>query len=187
MTLLWNSLKPVALVLLLAASGCRKQTAPPTSAAVTVIVSRPVQQQVTDWDEYTGHLQSPETATVQARVSGFIEQAPFTEGALVKRGETLFVIDDRQFKADLENKEAAVQKDLAQVDLTKSLRERNADLLKKHAIAQQDYDTQQAGYAQAVAQLAADKAAAEAARLNMEWTRVTAPINGRIGRIMVTV
>src|SRR5579884_4007935 len=101
----------VAVLLCLAGAftvtGCHQ--APPPAVAPpppTVSVCQPLEHEVTDWDEYTGHLQSPETANVAARVSGFIEQAPFKEGALVKKGDVLFVIDDRPFKADLENKKA---------------------------------------------------------------------------------
>ena len=150
-------------------------------------VSLPLQRQVTDWDEYTGHLQSPEMATVQARVSGFVQEAPFKEGALVHKGDTLFVIDDRPFKADFENKKAAVAKDQASIDLTKAQLSRYSDLLQKKAVSQQDYDTNKAGFDQATAQLAADQAALETSRLNLEWTHVAAPIDGRVGRIEVTV
>ncbi len=152
-----------------------------------VTVSNPLQREVTDWDQYTGHLQSPETANVAARISGFIEQAPFKEGALVKKGDVLFVIDQRPFKADFENKQANVAKDQAQLELTRTQLDRVADLLKKRAISQQDYDTGRANFEQAQAQLAADKAAEETSRLNLEWTRVTAPISGRVSRMNVTV
>jgi len=169
------------------AGACQKPA--PTTAAPpppTVAVSQPLKHEVTDWDEYSGHLQSPETVSVSARISGFIERAPFKEGAMVKKGDVLFVIDDRPFKADLENKQALVAKDTAQLDLAKTQLERNADLLKKRAISQQDYDTNKANYEQAEAQLAADKAAEETARLNLDWTRVTAPISGRVSRMNVT-
>ena len=93
-----------------------------------VTVSKPLNREVTDWDEYTGHLVSPETANIAARISGFIEEAPFKEGALVKKGDVLFVIDDRPFKADLESKQATVAKDEAQVALTKAQLSRSDDL-----------------------------------------------------------
>ena len=160
-----------------------RQTAPPPPA---VTVSRPVAREVQDWDEYAGRLQSPEMANVTARVSGFIEDVPFKEGALVKKGDLLVVIDDRPFRAELENLRAAVQKDEAQVQLTRTNLERSTDLLQRKVIAQQDFDSAKAQSQQAAAQLAADRAAEETARLNLEWTRVTAPIAGRIGRINVT-
>ena len=179
----WLRVGLIAL-LVLSACGKPKPAAPPPPS---VVVSRPVQHIVVDWDEYSGRLQSPETASIAARVSGLIVDSPFKEGALVKKGDILFVIDDRPFKADLDNKRAAVAKDNAQLSLADIQLHRNAELLKTRVIAQQDYDTANATYDQAVAQLAADKAAEETSALNFEWTRVTAPFTGRISRMAVTV
>lgn len=150
-------------------------------------VSQPLQREVIDWDEYTGHLQSPETANVAARVSGFIEQAPFKEGALVHKGDLLFLIDDRPFKADLDNRQATVAKDEAQLRLMEVQLRRSEKLIQTRVIAQQDYDTSKANHDQARAQLASDKAAVETSQLNLDWTRVAAPISGRISRMNVTV
>jgi RND family efflux transporter MFP subunit len=169
-------------------SGCHEQTAAnpaPPPAAVTV--SLPLSRTVTDWDEYTGHLVSPEVANIAAQISGVIIEAPFKEGALVKKGDVLFVIDDRPFRADFDNKKAIVAKDEAQVLLTELQMSRSEDLLKKKAISQQDYDMNRAAREQAKAQLAADQAAVETAQLNLEWTRVTAKISGRVSRMNVTV
>jgi membrane fusion protein, multidrug efflux system len=177
-------------VLLLAACipvGCSKSAPPPSPPPPAVTVTEPLDHEVADWDEYTGHLQSPQAANVAARISGFLTETPFKEGSLVRQGDVLFVLDDRPFKADLDNKRATVTKDEAQVTLTKAQLARYEDLLKKHAISQQDYDTNKANYEQSVAQVAADKAATETAQLNLDWTRVTAPISGRVGRLNVTV
>jgi RND family efflux transporter MFP subunit len=152
-----------------------------------VTVSTPLDREVTDWDEYTGHLVSPETANIAARISGIIVAAPFKEGALVKKDDVLFVIDDRPFKADLENKKANLAKDEAQLELTKAQLARSDDLLKKRAISQQEYDTSKASFDQAKAQLAADQAAVATAQLNLDWTRVTAPVAGRVSKMNVTV
>ncbi len=177
----------VASVLLaVALAGCGKQQAPPPPPPPTVTVSYPVQRDVTDWDEYVGHLQSPETAQVEARISGLIVEAPLKEGSLVRKGDVLFVIDDRPYKADLDNKKATVAKDAARVDLAKTQLARSADLLQKHAVSQQDYDTAKATFVQAQAQVLADKAAEETADLNLQWTRVAAPIDGRVGKMAVT-
>lgn len=176
-----------SLALSLALAGCKKQPAPPTPPPPTVTVSTPLDREVTDWDEYTGHLVSPETANIAARISGIIIAAPFKEGALVKKGDLLFVIDDRPFKADLENKKATVAKDAAQVALAKAQLSRSDDLLKKKAISQQEYDSSRASFDQSNAQLAADQAAVDTAQLNLDWTRVTAPISGRVSKINVTV
>lgn len=167
--------------------GCNsKQAAKTAPVAPAVTVSRPVAHEVQDWDDYAGRLQSPETVNVTARVSGLIEKVQFTEGALVHKGDELFVIDDRPFKADLESKRATVQKDEAQVAFMQTEMQRATDLLKRKVVAQQNFDTTKTQSAQAGAQLDADKAAEETARLNLEWTRVTAPIDGRISRMYVT-
>jgi RND family efflux transporter MFP subunit len=167
--------------------GCGKPTAQQAPPPPTVTVSLPLRREVTDWDEFTGHLVSPETANIAARISGIIEQAPFKEGSLVKKGDVLFVIDDRPFKADLEIKKATLAKDQAQVALMQAQLARSVDLLKKKAIAQQDYDTTNAGFEQAKAQINADQAAIDTSQLNLDWTRVTAPIAGRVSRIYITV
>ena len=177
--------------LALAASltGCYNSAKPQMVAPPPPVVSYslPLEKEVRDWDEYTGHLQAPQTANVQARISGFIEEAPFKEGTLVKKGDVLFVIDDRPFKADLDNKKAAVAKDEAQVVLTDAELKRSEELLKQRAVSQQDFDTNKAHSVQAKAQLDADKAAVDTAALNLEWTRVTAPFDGRVSRMYVTV
>lgn len=176
-----------ALMLLLTVTGCEKKAAATAPPPPLVTVSLPLNREVTDWDEFTGHLVSPETANIAARISGIIEEAPFKEGALVKKGDLLFVIDDRPFKADLENKKANLAKDQAQLALAQAQLSRSEDLIKKKAISQQDYDTSKAGFDGANAQLAADQAAVDTAQLNLDWTRVTAPINGRVSKINVTV
>ena len=177
-----------ALMLLLASCDGSKPPAaamaPPPPPAVTI--SQPVQREVRDWDEFTGHLQAPETANIQARVSGFIEKTSFREGALVHQGDVLFVIDPRPFQADLDNKKATVAKDEAQVTLTEADLHRSEKLLQSKAVSEQDLDTSRAHFEQAKAQLAADRAAEQVAALNLEWTKVTAPITGRVSRLYVT-
>lgn len=176
----------LAIALLAACDKSGPPAAPPIPPA-PVTVSKPVEKVVRDWDEYTGHLQSPETANVSARVSGLIEKAPFKEGALVKKGDELFHLDERPFRADLDNKLATVQKDEAQVVLAKADAARSEQLLAQKAVSKQEVDTNNARLQQAEAQLAADKAQVETAQLALDWTRVTAPISGRVSRMFVTV
>jgi RND family efflux transporter MFP subunit len=158
--------------------------APPPPA---VTVSQPIQQEVMRWDEYGGTLSSPKTVTVSARVSGMIEQAPFQEGTLVHQGELLFKIDPRPFKADLDNKQAAIQQAKATADKARADFNRYTKLLEARVIAQADYDTTRAAWEEATAALSAAQAAFETSRLNLEWTDVRAPITGRVSRINVTV
>jgi RND family efflux transporter MFP subunit len=142
---------------------------------------------VVRWDQYSGYLSSPKTVTVNARVSGLIEEAPFQEGAIVHEGDLLFKIDPRPFHADLDNKKAAVAQAKAMTDKTRADFERFTLLLRAEVIARSDYDNTKAAYEEAAASLSAAEAALETSRLNLEWTDVRAPITGRISRMNVTV
>jgi RND family efflux transporter MFP subunit len=166
--------------------GCDRTDAAPTPPPPAVTVSHPLYREVIEWDEYTGHLEAPETVNVAARVSGFIEEAHFQEGAIVKKDDVLLVIDDRQFKADLNSKVADVAKAQSQSDLALIHLKRFEKVHGSKAISEEDYDTAKASYDQNLSVLAAAKAAAEVSRLNLEWTRVVAPITGRVSRMEVT-
>jgi multidrug efflux system membrane fusion protein len=181
--------RAIAVIMLASAglAGCGGGGAQQGPPKATVTVMNPLQQTVTDSEDFPGRLQSPESTNIQARVSGVITETPFKEGSLAHAGDILFVIDDRPFKADLDNKKATVAKDAAQVDLTKAQLDRSQRLLQTKVVDQQDYDIANANYKQAQAQLAADQAAQETSELNLEWTRVTAPITGLVSKINVTV
>jgi RND family efflux transporter MFP subunit len=167
-------------------SGCGKPQ-PPAAPAPTVTVSKPFQREVIEWDVYTGHLEAPESVNIAARVSGLIMDTPFVEGAIVKQGDVLYVIDDRPFKADLDSKIADAQRAQAQLEIAQLSMDREAQALKANAVAQQDYDNAKAQRDQAAAVLAGAKAAIELSRLNLEWCKVTSPINGRVSNKLVTV
>jgi RND family efflux transporter MFP subunit len=167
-------------------TGC-KRAAPPAPPPPGVSVSRPVRREVTKWDEYSGYLAAPDMVNLEARVGGYIEQARFEEGALVHKGDVLFIIDERPFKADLDSKKADVAKAEALVRQAAVHLTRVAEVVKARAVSQDDYDSAKAASEQAQAALQAAKAAEETSRLNLDWTRVTAPITGRISRKVVTV
>jgi len=116
-------------------SGCEKPPAPQAPPPPAVTVTRPIEREIIDWDEYTGYLASPETANVAARVSGLIEQAPFQEGAIVHKDDLLFVIDPRPFQADYDSKEAAVKQAQAQCDQAKVHFDRYAKVRGTQAIS----------------------------------------------------
>jgi RND family efflux transporter MFP subunit len=158
--------------------------APPPPA---VTVAHPVHQEVVEWDTYTGYLQAPESVNVAARVSGLIVGAPFAEGSIVKKGDVLFEIDDRPFKADLDAKLADQQKSEATQANALITFNRLNGLRKDNAVSQQDFDNAQAAINQADADVAASKAAVESSRLNLEWCKVLSPINGRVSNMLVTV
>src|SRR3984957_11016156 len=178
---------PIVLVLAIVVAGCKGPAAPPPPPPPSVTVSRPVQHDVIEWDQFSGYLSSPKTVTVNARVSGLIVQAPFQEGAIVHAGDLLFKIDPRPFQADLDNKEAAVAQAEALAAKTKADYVRSSQLIRAQVIAPSDYDSTRASYGEADASLKAAEAALETSRLNLEWTEVRAPITGRVSRINVTV
>src|SRR5216683_6157596 len=167
--------------------GCKRVIAPQAPAPPAVTVSRPLARDVIRWDQYSGYLSSPQTVTVNARVSGLIEEAPFQEGAIVHQGDLLFKIDPRPFQADLDNKKAAVAQAKATADKTKADFHRSTQLLEAQVIAQSDYDNTKASYGEAAASLNAAQAALETSRLYLQWTEVRAPITGRVSRMNVTV
>src|SRR5438094_2572628 len=163
-----------ASALLCALVGCGRPEAPPPPPPPAVTVTRPLQREVIEWDEYAGRLDAVESVDIRARVSGLIESAPFKEGSNVKKGDLLFVIDVRPFKADLDSKIADVAK--AQADLAQATSDlkRFQEAVKTSAVSARDLDTAKAALDRANAVLAAARAAVDASRLNVEWCRVTA-------------
>jgi RND family efflux transporter MFP subunit len=186
--LLQISLVYLVTLILLAVAGCRKPasaaaTAPPPPA---VTVARPIQREVIEWDEYTGRLEAVETVEVRARVSGFIEKADFQEGSLVKAGDVLFVIDARPFNADLAKQQAEQQRAEAQLAYANNEFKRQEELRSSGAGSELELENARQKMREGEAAVAAAKALVQQAQLDVGWTRVTAPIAGRISRKLVT-
>jgi RND family efflux transporter MFP subunit len=178
----------LALPVLLGISGCMgKLASPPAPPPPAASVAHPLPKEVVEWDTYSGYLQSPEMANVAARVSGLIVQMPFEEGALVKRGDLLAVIDEEPFKVDLDSKLADQQRAESTLAIARITFERNVVLKNRHAVADQEYDNAKAACDQTAAALAAAKAAVASSRLNLAWCRVRSPIDGRVSNKLVTV
>jgi multidrug efflux system membrane fusion protein len=169
------------------AAGCGKppQQGPPPPISVTV--SHPIQHIVVQWDQYDGHVASPQMVQVESQVSGQIVDEPFEEGSVVKEGQTLFLIYDLPFRAQLEGRDADMAKSYAQMLSSKSDFERYADALRTHAVSQQVYDNAKYAYDQAKAQYESDKAQVELSKKYLEWCNVTAPITGKVGYKQVTI
>jgi membrane fusion protein, multidrug efflux system len=167
--------------------GCGKPADPPPPPPPAVTVAIPFQREVIEWDAFTGHLEAPDSVNVAARVSGLIMETPFVEGSIIKKGDLLFVIDSRPFKADLDSKLADQARNEALLAIAELNLKRQAEALKANAVSQQDYDNAKASRDQAAAALASAVAAVDLSRLNLEWCNVVSPINGRVSNKMVTV
>ena len=164
---------------------CSKSGGPP-SAPPEVSVAPVIEKQVKDWDEFTGRLQAVETVEIRPRVTGYIDKVAFTEGSLVKRGALLFVIDPRPYQAEYDHAAADVKRfktalDLASIELVRVQRLRDSG-----AVSEEELDERKSTVAQAEANVAGAEAALEAASLNLNFTRVTSPIDGRVSRAEVT-
>jgi membrane fusion protein, multidrug efflux system len=172
----------------LSLTGCSKPkpaAPPPAPPEVGIIVVKPEKASLTA--ELSGRTVPHLTAEVRPQVSGIIKKRLFTEGSDVKAGQVLYQIDPATYQAAFASAKAAearVEASLVSVRLTEG---RYRDLVKIKAVSQQDYDNASAALKQAEADLAFAKAAVETARISLAYTRVTAPISGRIGRSTVTV
>ncbi len=179
-----RSLSLVALATLLGACGAKQ--AAPQQFAPEVSVAVVPERDITEWDEYTGRLASKESVEIRPQVAGYIDEVSFAEGKEVKKGDLLFVIDPRPYRAELERLQAEVERaqtasELAQADVV-----RGDKLLKTRAMSQEEYEQRVSQGRASAAQVRAAKAAIEVARLNVGYTRVTSPIDGRVGRAEVT-
>jgi multidrug efflux system membrane fusion protein len=172
----------VTIALLAACSRPAPQAPPPPAITAAPAIGR----SVNEWDEFTGRIEAVGYVQVRPRVSGFIEKVTFTEGKEVKEGDVLFLIDQREYRDALDRAEAELTRARTQASLAKSEAERAEPLVKENAISREEYDARVSGSAEANAAIQAAEAAVRTAKLNLEWTRVRAPISGRISRAEVT-
>ncbi|UXL40739.1 efflux RND transporter periplasmic adaptor subunit [Pseudomonas fragi] len=173
--------------LALAISACDKNPVAETKPALAkvrteVIATAPLSVS----NELSGRVVAPRVAQVSARVAGVVLKRAFTEGSEVKQGDVLFLIDPAPFKADLDSAQAALRKSEAVALQAKLQDQRYAELIEINAISRQDHDNARAAAQQANADVAANQAAVQRAKLNLGYATVTAPISGRIGRALVT-
>lgn len=174
-----------ATALLLAA--CREQQAEaPPPAAPQVTVAQPIVREVEEWDEYTGRFVPVERVEVRARVSGYLDDLQFQEGAIVEQGDLIAIIDQRPFEITVRNAEAAVAEARAAADLARIELERIDRLRNSPAFSQDRLDERQANVRATNAQLARAQAELARAELDLEFSEIRAPITGRIGGYEVT-
>src|SRR5499433_511253 len=174
--------------LLLLLTACAQQpqsTAPPPPPKVTV--SQPSMREVVEWEEYTGRLEAAESVEVRARVNGYLQSIHFKDGAIVKKGDLLFVIDPRPYQAELERAKADLALAIARLERTEKDLARAQKLLQARAASQEEVDTRVSDQRQGQESVQAARAMVNAAQLNVEFTQVRAPISGRISRNLVSV
>jgi RND family efflux transporter MFP subunit len=163
-------------------TGCSH--APPSAKAKVpeVIVTTPITDRVTDYQDFTGRLEAIPTVDIRARVAGYVTQVPFKEGDLVKKGDLLFQVDSRTYQADYDQAVANHKQALADMHLQEKNVARVGPLLRNGSATQEEFDQVTGALERAQAQVGATKAAQDRAQLYLEYTRVTSPINGRVSR-----
>lgn len=175
------------LVATLSFTGCSKpKSAPPPSGPpeVGIIVVKPEKVSLTT--ELSGRTTPQQIAEVRPQVGGIILKRLFTEGSDVKVGQVLYQIDPATYQAAFASAKASEARAEANLNSVRLKAERYRDLVGIKAVSQQDSDDAQAMFKQAEADVASTKAAVETARINLAYTRITAPISGRIGRSTIT-
>jgi RND family efflux transporter MFP subunit len=176
----------LAAVFVLLLDACSQHGGAQAPPPPEVSVAQVLEKRVKDWDEFTGRLQAVESVEIRPRVSGYIDKVAFTEGSLVKQGDLLFVIDPRPYQADYDRANADVKRyktalELARVELT-----RVQHLKDSGAVSQEELDERKSTVAQAESNVGGSEASLESAALNLNWTRVTSPIAGRVSRAEIT-
>lgn len=167
------------------ASPQEAQAAPPPVLPVTV--SKPLAQTITEWDEFTGQFEAVESVEIRARVSGYLDKIGFEDGQMVNKGDMLFVIDPRPFEITLKSAQSALASANARLALAKQQLERAQTLKQKDFTSQSTLDQRQQEMLSAAADVQVSQAAINSAQLNLDFTRIEAPLSGRISRHEVSL
>ncbi len=163
-------------------SGAAPMMPPPPAVSAAAVVSK----SVTYWDEFPGRVTAIDNVEIRPRVGGYIDSVKFKEGDEVKKGDVLFVIDRRPFQAQAARAEAELVRARTQAELARTQADRAKKLLEGRVISQEEFDQRIAAGAEADAAVRAASAAADAARLDLEFTEIRSPINGRAGQALIT-
>ena len=174
------------LSILLTTASCKKKS-PPPQAPLPVNVVTAVEKEVNEWDEFTGRLEAVESVEIRPRVSGYITEIRFEAGAIIKKGDLLYVIDPRPYQADFDRAAAEVERMQAQEKLAQIELDRAKELRAKNTISASEFDQKAATYQGASAATASAVAAKNAAALNLEFTQVKSPIDGRVSDARITL
>ena len=180
---------PLGILIAVALSGCsdkpQQQAAAPPAPPVTV--AQPVKRTVTDWDEFTGRFEAVEEVQVRARVGGFVTNVEFKDGDMVHAGDLLYLIDSRPFEAVAKQADGQLADARAKAELAKRDLDRGLALVQTSAVSEQVVDQRRQALQAAHAAETVAEGALKAARLNVEFTHVIAPIAGRASRHLVSV
>jgi len=151
-----------------------------------VKIAQPLSQEVIEWDEYTGRIEAINSVEVRARVSGYLDKVNFKAGDRVSKGDLLFQIDPKPFTAQLNYAVAELERTKSRHELAKNDLARAERLFRAKAISEEEHDARSKGLRETLAAVQSAEANVYTARLNLEYTQVRSPINGRIGRELIT-
>ncbi|GAB3354296.1 efflux RND transporter periplasmic adaptor subunit [Lysobacter tyrosinilyticus] len=185
--LTWLALA-AGVTIVLALVGCGSQAAPnagmppPPEVSVANVLSKPVHQ----WDEFTGRVAAVETVELRPRVSGYVQRVAYAEGEEVHKGDLLFVIDPRPYRAALDRAQAELERARADSRLAQAQDARAQTLIEAKAISREEFEQRKANTSGTNASVRAAEAAVAAAQLDLQFTQVRSPIEGRAGRALVT-
>jgi RND family efflux transporter MFP subunit len=170
---------------LLSTLGCNKSP-PPAPALPEIATAQVINKRIKDWDEYTGRFQAVDSVEIRPRASGYIDEVKFREGQLVKQGDVLFVIDQRPYQADYDRARAGLELARSQYELAKLEAARAQKLKDSGAVSREELESRLSQLNQQEASVSAAKAALDSAGLMLSFTKVLAPIEGRVSRAEVT-
>nr|VXZ81500.1 Multidrug resistance protein MdtE precursor [Klebsiella pneumoniae] len=159
-----------------------QNAAPP---APTVSAAKVLVKSISQWDSFNGRIEAVESVQLRPRVSGYIDKVNYTDGQEVKRA-VLFTIDDRTYRAALEQAQAALARAKTQASLAQSEANRTDKLVHTNLVSREEWEQRRSAAVQAQADIRAAQAAVDAAQLNLDFTKVTAPIDGRASRALIT-
>lgn len=168
-------------------SGCdtgqaKNAPPPPPDVSVADVLVKPVSQ----WDSFNGRVEAVESVQLRPRVSGYIDSVNYHEGDEVRKDQVLFTIDDRSYRAALEQAKATLARARSQASLTRSESARTEKLVGTQAVSREMWEQRRSTASQAQADVLAAESSVNMAQLNLDFTRVTAPIDGRASRAMIT-
>ncbi|HWX17405.1 MAG TPA: efflux RND transporter periplasmic adaptor subunit [Chthoniobacterales bacterium] len=166
---------------------CNKSPANKGSPPLPVNVVTASEKEVNEWDEFTGRLDPVESVEIRPRVSGYITEIHFEAGAIVKKGDLLYVIDPRPYQADFDRAKAEVDRMDAQLKLAQIELNRAKELRDKNTISASEFDQKAATYQGAAAAKSSAEAAKNSAALNLEFTQIKSPVDGRVSDQRITV